>query len=175
KYRVRFDVCSIMVRASRQRKDSNALKFWTYGLNCLHKLGHGGMSEEEDAMVTHLVNGVETHEQVRHVLAPDFRHPVFRSYWQLVDQTRGLEDMIFKQTGRTRMRRIRVNKISYQPPPTHLPASFFRDGYLDSLMEHERDDLHISKRPFALYSFPGYDPHQAGPSNPEAGPSNSAT
>ncbi|KAJ3759351.1 hypothetical protein EV360DRAFT_42090 [Lentinula raphanica] len=164
-----------MVNAARQRKDKNALKFWTYGLNCLYKLKHEGMSEEEDATVTHIVNGVETHEQVRHVLAPDFRHPVLRPYWQLVDQTRGLEDMIFKQTGRARMRRIRVDKVSNLPPPKHLPASFFRDGYLDSLMEHEKDDLRLSKREFVLYSFPGYNPQQAPQAGPsEAGPSSSA-
>ncbi|KAJ3728478.1 hypothetical protein C8R42DRAFT_572095 [Lentinula raphanica] len=166
-----------MVKASRQRKDSNALKFWTYGLNCLHKLKHEGMSDEEDATVTHIANGVETREQVRHVLAPDFRHPVLRPYLELVDQTRGLEAMIFKQTGRARMRRIRVDKISHRPPPKRLPASFFRDGFLDSLMEHEKDDLRISKRDFVLYSFPGYDPHQPQSqpvSSGQAGPSSSA-
>ncbi|KAJ3766050.1 hypothetical protein FB446DRAFT_654368 [Lentinula raphanica] len=144
-----------MIRAETERNRQPAVVFWSYVLTCLDKLKHDGMSDEEDGVLN---EGHENEEQVKFVLVADFRHPSLRQLFEIVDKTPGLEELIFKQTGRTRRKRVRIDKVSKRPPPKRLPTAFFRDGYLDSLMPHQREDLVLSRKEFALHTFAGYDP-----------------
>lgn len=117
-----------MIQAMRERDDQEGLEMWQYVLNCLHRLRHEGMSDEESGEDEVDVGGHKTRVRVRKVLVLVWRHPTFKDLFALLDQMREVEASIFSQQGRPRIVRIRIEKQSNTPrnPPKHLPKSFFR-------------------------------------------------
>ncbi|THU96438.1 hypothetical protein K435DRAFT_664478 [Dendrothele bispora CBS 962.96] len=147
-----------MVQALRRKGDKEGEVMWQYVLNCLGRLRHEGMSDEEDAVETTLSEGRETRIQVRHVTELSWRHPSFRRLFEMVDRTREVEDTIFSRQGRPPIKRIRVdaNPAKQRSPPTGLPTSFFEPGHLQELAKYpyQIDDLKLSKKDFPLHEVP---------------------
>ncbi|THV00397.1 hypothetical protein K435DRAFT_657202, partial [Dendrothele bispora CBS 962.96] len=158
KYHVRASVSAIMTQVLRERGDSEGEAMWQYVLQCLGKLQHDGMSDEEEAAETVTIDGKQNRVQVRKVKKLSWRHPSFRPLFEMVDQTREVEASIFSHQGRPPMRRIRVDEIPTRPrpPPKHLPVSFFDAEYLQDLKKfpYKIEDLHLSKKEFPLREVP---------------------
>ncbi|THV01475.1 hypothetical protein K435DRAFT_655235, partial [Dendrothele bispora CBS 962.96] len=155
KYHVRASIAAIMVQVMRERNDKEGEKMWNYVLNCLGKLEHDGMSDEEEGTEEIVTDGKVTRVQVRKVMQVTWRHPSFRGLFELVDKTRGVEAAIFSRQGRPPMTRIRVDEepSRKRPPPKHLPVSFFKPEYLQDLSKYsyQIDELRMSKKEFPLY------------------------
>ncbi|KAF9025491.1 hypothetical protein BDZ89DRAFT_953783 [Hymenopellis radicata] len=143
-----------MIAVSRERGEQEAVTFWQYVLACLDKLGYEGMSDEEGGEeILYRRDGTAKSNPVKHVLLLYWRHPSFRSLFQRVDETHGIEDEIFKHQNRPKVPRIRVDVQSKRGPPKHLQVAFFRQEYLDSLYSHEREELFLSEKHFQLFDY----------------------
>jgi hypothetical protein len=139
-----------MIRICEQYGNEEQAEFWRYTLRGLDILKHPGMSDEEDGTEEIIVDGVVTEREVRLVKDLWFRHESFRDVFQIVDDTRGTETMIFSQAGRTRIPRKRVEDLDMRQPPVGLPQSMFREEYLDELHDYEIDDLEFSTEEFHI-------------------------
>lgn len=60
------------------------------------------------------------------VFSPSFRSPVHDELFDEVDQTPSQETMIFTNTGRPRLPRIRSTQLVNRLPPANLPAIYLR-------------------------------------------------
>ncbi|KAK7448094.1 hypothetical protein VKT23_013852 [Stygiomarasmius scandens] len=154
KYHVRSSVATIMIQVCRERGDKEGVEMWQYVLRCLEKLKHGGMSDEEEGIMEATMNGQQRTTRVRKVLRLPWRHPSFRSLFEMVDGVRGAESSIFRQQGRPPLERVRVDtSSSNRVPPKHLPESLFDPNYLKeaSKFPYQLTDLRMSKKPFPIY------------------------
>jgi hypothetical protein len=64
--------------------------------------------------------------------------------------------MLFVQSRRNAKRRVRDEhkcKISDRKPLTGWLASFFADGYIESLVDFQWEKLHVSQKDFPLYDM----------------------
>ncbi|KAK7434696.1 hypothetical protein VKT23_020060 [Stygiomarasmius scandens] len=158
KYHIRASVSAIMTQALRERGDNEGEQMWLYCLNCLRRLEHDGMSDEEEAFETVVIDGKQSRMQVRKVMRLPWRHQSFRRLFEMIDQTREVEASIFSHQGRPPMKRIRVNEVLTQPrsPPKHLPPSFFDAQYLQELAKfpYQIEALRLSKTDFPLREVP---------------------
>ncbi|KAL0567281.1 hypothetical protein V5O48_014713 [Marasmius crinis-equi] len=150
---VRAATCSIMARRSRLTGDEVGEKFWSHGLEVVTVLGPSGMSDESDTEELNPRGFTSTREKVRQVKDLSWRHPSLRDLMLIIDNTPGAETAIFAQTGRARIRRIRVEEVDGRPPPERLYRSFFRDGYLDRLHREHVRKLKIRKAVFPLFEY----------------------
>ncbi|ESK82374.1 hypothetical protein Moror_12203 [Moniliophthora roreri MCA 2997] len=162
KYHARMNIAANMQVYAREEKDNDAEEFWSYVLNVTSKLGHNGMSDEEsDVKEVTLNSGVTRNKHIRKVLVLSWHHPSFRELFKHVDSIPQLEELIFKQTGKhAQMRREWGDKLApHRPPPKRLHRSFFHDGYLAELMEHERHKLVLEEEgfPFRNFQFRDFD------------------
>lgn len=133
-----------MVQVSLQRGKRFAAALWHDILRYTVRLGHGGMSDEDDGEQS-VQRGSRTNtERVRIIQLLPFRHPFFALLFEAVDRTPILDPDAFKQTGKTPLTRVRDGKVlCTRKPPKDLPRSFFPSGYLESLFPHERDELEV--------------------------------
>ncbi|THH26482.1 hypothetical protein EUX98_g7704 [Antrodiella citrinella] len=139
KHRVRSEVAGLMVGICRTRGDKSGEKFWAYVLRSLGFLGENGMSDEEDQhRVITLPNGRRslTPRPVKVVLELKWRHPSFVQLFKRVDETRTIEDHIFRRD-----------------PPPGLPRSFFVIGYFDNMPDYKVARLKLSEEDVVLYNF----------------------
>jgi hypothetical protein len=140
-----------MVEFAQNTQNPELEEYWAYALQSLHILQHDGMSEEEDAEENITTeDGVATKRSVRIVKILWFRHESFRKLFAIIDATRGLEDLIFRQSGRPRIPRKRVDDVDYRLPPKGLPESIFRQEYLNGLSEYQKDELEFSTEAFEI-------------------------
>lgn len=126
-----------------QNTGNNELEeYWGYALKSLDVLGVGCMSAEEDAEedIT-TADGVRTKRTVRVVPILAFRHKSFLKMFKTIDETPGVEDLIFHQSGRTRLPRKRISTIDHRAPPKGLPDSVFDEQYLASLSGYQKEEL----------------------------------
>ncbi|KAJ8089795.1 hypothetical protein PM082_018371 [Marasmius tenuissimus] len=152
----RLSVIYKMLAVSKARKDEDGQAFWDYARETTAALDYDGMSDEE--AVTEEVTtqaGVKTTMTFMNVLVLVWRHPHFRALFIIIDQAPELEDAMFKQTRlHYKLPRRRVEKESTRKSiPKGLARSYFKDGYLDGLMEFELADLKLSKRDFKIREF----------------------
>lgn len=144
-----------MIQAMRERDDQEGLAMWQYVLQCLHKLQHEGMSDEESGEDEVVVGGEKNRVRLRKVLVLVWRHPTFKELFALVDSTREAEASIFSQQGRPRLLRIRVEKNSTNSctAPKRLPKSFFRPEWLAEMGKYpfKIDALKLSSKDFPLH------------------------
>lgn len=140
-----------MVEFAQNTGNPELEEYWAYGLKSLDILQHHGMSEEEDAEedIT-TAGGVDTKRIVRIVKVLGFRHELFRKLFVTIDGTPGLEDLIFRQSGRPRIPRKRVDTIDYRSPPKGLPESVFCQEYLNNLSPYQKEDLEFSAENFEI-------------------------
>lgn len=115
--------------------------YWGYALKSLDVLGNGCMSPEEDAEEDIITDGVHTKRTVRVVPILAFRHKSFQKMFEIIDKTPGVEDLIFHQSGRTRLPRKRVSTIDRRDPPKRLPESVFDQEYLAKLSRYQKEEL----------------------------------
>ncbi|THU83956.1 hypothetical protein K435DRAFT_688528 [Dendrothele bispora CBS 962.96] len=152
-----------MLSTFREREDQESIEFWSYVVDCLQRLKHTGMSDEEDDTAETDVGGLKVKRRVRLVQKLNWRHPSLRALFEIVDQTRQFEDLIFKQSGASPLPRIRVDTVVTRDPPEHLPRSFFEDDYIESMEKTspwKLKALRMSKKQFKRYDFDTYDPSQ---------------
>ncbi|KAH7877315.1 uncharacterized protein C8R40DRAFT_995149, partial [Lentinula edodes] len=153
KLRVRCEICVVMVNECRKRDDQDGVKFFSFALRVVTKMGSGGMSEDEDGVDKVIIDDRELEEAVKLSMSLPFRHSIITTIVTLIDKVPRVEKMHFVQSGRTTKRRVRNDprcKISSRKPPKGWPVSFFADGYLESLLEFQREKLHVSKKLFPL-------------------------
>lgn len=141
-----------MIQVSHERNDRSSEEFWNYILQLLNTLKHDGMSDEEDADQVVTRSGVTEVEPIKQVLVLKFQNPYFRGLFELVDKAKGLKDMVFNQSGRVPMKRIRVDTVSSRQPPKGLSRNFLHPEFLASLLLHEQTMLHL-KKDFELRHF----------------------
>ncbi|EEB97213.1 hypothetical protein MPER_03515 [Moniliophthora perniciosa FA553] len=145
-----------MLAYSRERKDEKAIEFWNYVVTVTYTLGHDGMSDEESGTeeVT-TPSGLIRTKRIKKVLKLPWRHSSFRDLFTHLDQVPQVEDLIFKQTGKhVRIDRVRVEDMSTRRSiPKKLYRSFFKDGYLNGLMEYQVDKLDLAEEDFQLHNF----------------------
>lgn len=141
-----------MVQVSQERNDEAAVEFWRYVLSILHKFQHDGMSDEEDAYQDVTTGGVTIKEQVKEVMILGFRNPYFRPLFEMVDQIKGLESMVFRDAGKAPMRRVRSSRISHRDPPKNLPKNFLNPKYVQALAPFRQELLKL-KAEFELRPF----------------------
>ncbi|KAJ3793192.1 hypothetical protein GGU11DRAFT_692260 [Lentinula aff. detonsa] len=139
-----------MVQFARNTGNAELKEYWEYALKALNILQHDGMSDEEDVEEDITVDGVATKRLVRIVKILGYRHESFRGLFKIIDATRGLEDLIFNQSGRSRIPRKRVNIVDLREPPKDLPKSVFRQEYLNQLSEFDIEELRISEQDFEI-------------------------
>ncbi|KAJ3990967.1 hypothetical protein F5050DRAFT_1582207 [Lentinula boryana] len=139
-----------MVQFARNTGNAELKEYWEYALKALNILQHDGMSDEEDVEEDITVDGVATKRLVRIVKILGYRHESFRGLFEIIDVTRGLEDLIFNQSGRSRIPRKRVNIVDLREPPKDLPKSVFRQEYLNQLSEFDIEELRISEQDFEI-------------------------
>lgn len=78
-----------------------------------------------------------------------------------MDNAPVVEKLLFHRAGGARVPRVRVNDVDQCEPPVGVPLSFFRPGYLDSLLPIDRDDLKVAENPvIPVYNFIGFDPNR---------------
>lgn len=140
-----------MIEFAQNTGNAGLEEYWAYALSSLHILQHNGMSEEEDAEedIT-TADGVATKRIVRIVKDLYYRHESFRNLFVVIDGTPGVEDLIFRQSGRARIPRKRVDTVDYRFPPKGLPKSVFRQEYLDKLSVYQKDELEFSTEDFVI-------------------------
>ncbi|KAE9383233.1 hypothetical protein BT96DRAFT_1009490 [Gymnopus androsaceus JB14] len=143
-----------MAEVCHRRGNMQGQDFWQKVLAYTLRLGAGGMSDEDEGIES-VVRGSRTKsEKVKIVKRLPFRHPYFEKLYDVVDQTPGLEELIFNQTGKRPLVRVRNrNSLSMCKPVTRLPRSFFPDGYLGQLFPFELDALQVSEEPWPLYEW----------------------
>ncbi|KAJ3780057.1 hypothetical protein GGU10DRAFT_279977 [Lentinula aff. detonsa] len=139
-----------MVQFAWNTGNAELKEYWEYALKALNILQHDGMSDEEDVEEDITVDGVATKRLVRIVKILGYRHESFRGLFKIIDATRGLEDLIFNQSGRSRIPRKRVNIVDLREPPKDLPKSVFRQEYLNQLSEFDIEELRISEQDFEI-------------------------
>jgi hypothetical protein len=119
-------------------------------------LGHNGMSDEESGAEEVTTLGGFTYDSpIIKVLSLPWRHPSFRKLYEGVDRVPGVEKSIFKQTGRNNaLKRRRVDEESTRLlKPQGLFPSFYRPGYLDSLLPFELAKLKLADGHFPIHDF----------------------
>ncbi len=147
-----------MLVVARTTGDEDMVEFWEYVCDALNILKHDGMSDEEDGTEKITTeDGVKTSRDVRLVSILWFRHESFRTLFELVDQTKGLEEMIFNQAGRASIPRKRVAIVNNRSPPPGLIVAVFRPGYLGQLAEHEVDELRLVESDFVVHDAEEFD------------------
>lgn len=111
-----------MVQVSLQRGKPSAAALWHDILRYTVRLGHGGMSDEDDGEQS-VQRGSRTNtERVRIIQLLPFRHPFFALLFEAVDRTPILDPDAFKQTGKTPLTRVRDGKVlCTRKPPKDLP------------------------------------------------------
>lgn len=140
-----------MLEFSRNTGNTALAEYWAYVLEALDILKHDCMSDEEDVEENITTeDGVDTTRKVRIVKLLWFRHESFRPLFETIDATRGLEDLIFHQSGATRIPRKRVAVVDSRLPPKGLPKSVFRQEYLDKLDEYAQEELQFRAEDFEI-------------------------
>ena len=134
-----------MIRVSRERNDPPATDFWQYILQILQHLQHDGMSDEEDANQLVTRGEFSGIEPIKQVLVLRFRNPYFRKLFEMIDQTKAFEKLVFTQTGRQALKRVRVGTASTREPPKGLPRNFLDENYLAGLLPYQVDALWCTK------------------------------
>lgn len=135
-------IAARMLEFAQDTRNDELESYWGYALKSLDVLGTGCMSAEEDAEedIT-TADGVRTTRTVRVVPILAFRHTSFLKMFKIIDETPGVEDLIFHRSGRTRLPRKRVSTIDHRAPPKGLPESVFDQEYLAKLSKYQKDDL----------------------------------
>lgn len=108
-----------MANQAREKSDEHALAYWSNALVALVHLTTEGMSDEEETFDSE--GG-----RVKLVFSPSFRSPIHDDLFDEVDQTPAQETMIFTNSGRPRLPRIRSTQLANRPPPANLPAIYRR-------------------------------------------------
>lgn len=139
-----------MVQFAQNTRNAELKEYWEYALKALNILQHNGMSDEEDVKEDITVNRVATKRLVRIVKILGYRHESFRGLFETIDATRGLEDLIFNQSGRSRIPRKRVNIVDSCDPPTGLPKSVFHQEYLNQLSVFDIEELSFVEQDFEI-------------------------
>jgi hypothetical protein len=149
-----------MADEERKAGREQGVTFWSYVTDTLNHLGVHGMSDEEDAKLNVSLGeeGVMVQQHVRLVLDLDWRHPSFRKLFELIDKTKGIEDLIFSQVGNARLPRHRVAKVSNRSPPKNLPRGFFRDNFFDGKEDWEVESFGTSSVAFKRYQWDSFNP-----------------
>ncbi|THU94025.1 hypothetical protein K435DRAFT_669157, partial [Dendrothele bispora CBS 962.96] len=150
KFNSRIRVAVLMKQASQDAGDDASQDYWKYVYNVIGLLGHEGMSDEEDGAEANDEHAYEQVIHVKNVLTMAWRNPEIRELMQLVDATPGVEAAIFRQVGRAKLPRRRVDKVSTRATPKHIPPSFFDPTYLQSLPQIRQINLHMRKKDFPL-------------------------
>ena len=152
KYDCRLRMSSVMVLVSRQRGDADAVAMWEYVWKIVDKLGHGGMSDDEDDEdEIQQEDGHFRTTPILKTLRSMWRHPYFLSLFQQLDKLPGVEAAIFRLNGKKRIVRQRVDKVSGRPPPPNLPRSFFDNEFLHGYPAYRLHELKISAESFVLH------------------------
>ncbi|KAL0057430.1 hypothetical protein AAF712_015928 [Marasmius tenuissimus] len=152
KCEVRAATSSVMSRRCRKVHDEDGEQFWAHFLETVTVLGPDGMSEESDVEEVNVRGFTSVREQVRHLKNVAWRHPALRLHMETIDNTPGVERAIFTQTGRPRLRRVRVGTLDQRAPPQRLYRSSFRDGYLNRLHRERVKSLKIRKEDLPLFT-----------------------
>ena len=134
-----------MLQVSVQRNDPDAVAVWKYVWSLIDKLGHNGMSDEEDdEMVLQQPDGTMRLTHVRKILKLIWRHPYFSELFKFLDKLPGVEDLVFRLCGKQRIERVRVEQESDREPPPNLPKSFYRPNYLEQIPSYRIRDYKLS-------------------------------
>ena len=141
-----------MVRVSFERGDSNAVAVWKYIFKLLDRIGHNGMSDEEDdEMLLQGDDGKLRKTLVKKILRSIWRHPYFQDLFAFIDKLPEVESLIFRLSGVRRIPRIRVDQVSKREAPPGLPRSFYWDEYLEGKPSFiQVKELKISDEKFDL-------------------------
>ena len=140
-----------MHRVSIQRNDVAAAEMWKYVWEATDRLGHNGMSDEEDdEMALQQPDGIVRPTLVRKILKSNWRHRYFVDLYKFLDKVPGVEELVFRLCGKPRIPRVRVEQVSERTPPVHLPASFYSPSYLQKRSKFLIRDLKLSPDPFPL-------------------------
>jgi hypothetical protein len=139
-----------MIQVTKENNDQQGEQFWMYALESVMMFGKKGMSDEEDAEESVVVDGCQTTQPVRRVQILWFRHVSFRKLFQIIDETPKKEPGVFTQQGRTSVKRVRSDIVDRRDPPKGLPESVFRREYLETLLPYQRAQFDIRKKPFKI-------------------------
>ncbi|KAK7019361.1 hypothetical protein VNI00_018105 [Paramarasmius palmivorus] len=156
KHRSRLAIAGKMCRNRRENKNAEEREFFEHILMLTEHLGHNGMSDEEsaDEEVQSSSSTFKERRHLKHVLIVPWRHPSIRQLYQGLDGIPGVENSIFRQTGRTtKLPRVRVEQKSKREPPKGLDRSVFNPTYLNKLKDYEEHALKITNGSFALREF----------------------
>ncbi|KAJ3974030.1 hypothetical protein EV361DRAFT_764199, partial [Lentinula raphanica] len=107
----------------RSEGDQEGLQFWSYILDSLNLLTYEGMSDEETGF------DEDSGESLKFVLKPLYRHEDFGLLFKYVDSVPASYPDLFHRTGTKRWKRVATPFYTAREAPTHLPSSFYRDGY----------------------------------------------
>jgi hypothetical protein len=141
-----------MKAVSRERVQPEDEEFWDYLATLTAMLSDGGMSDEEPSSDT-VTNEHGVYVNAMKVRRSRWRNNYFRPLYIAADAIPNLETYIFKMLGQPKMPRVRVDDVSWRPPPKHrLPRSFFEPGYLANLRPSEVEKV-VSPTDFRLRSW----------------------
>ncbi|KAL0568885.1 hypothetical protein V5O48_013087 [Marasmius crinis-equi] len=157
KCEVRAATCAIMLRRVREEGDEFGKQYWAHALEVVSTLGPDGMSDESDAEEVNHRGFTTTRDRVRQVKDLEWRHPSLRDLMMAIDNTPGVEKAIFAQTGRPRIRRVRVEQKDGRAPPRRLYRSFFKAGYLGGLHREHVKRLKVRKATLPLFNIQDWD------------------
>ncbi|KAL0564395.1 hypothetical protein V5O48_017650 [Marasmius crinis-equi] len=149
KFHGRLEISRKMVRYSKERKDEQGVRFWTYAYEVTEALGCDGMSDEEAGeMEANPGSGVPLDVPVNYILVLSWQHPLITELYMVFDRAPELEPLIIKQTGKRQ--RIRSAKLSTRNPPRKLSRSLFAEEYLSKARTYELDRLSLSDKVLPL-------------------------
>lgn len=106
------------------------------------------MSDEEDGEM-------EDGTKVKMVMLLIWRNPLLRILFEQVDLAPTLEERLWRQAGKTKIKRIRVEDqpAITRPIPTNLPRSFFTPGLLEAMQDYQLEALVLSSDTLPMLSF----------------------
>ncbi|KAJ3991175.1 hypothetical protein F5050DRAFT_1581856, partial [Lentinula boryana] len=116
-------ICRVMAKYHADQGNVGAARFWDSTLQALNDLQVAGMSDKEEMLD-------EEGKKVTRVYSPAWQKPTFDELFDQVDVAPSSNATLFNAAGRPRTTRIRSHPTVKRMPPQSLPASYFREGYV---------------------------------------------